>query len=258
MTVCFMLWGIGYSFAETLSNHSFEAGTEISHITYREPGVMKNKGTMKGIFASYSRYKNLTWKAEGRYSFGEVDYENSGTIEDIDDYIIEIRGLVKNPDCGLPLLKKHATKIIPYGGIGYRYLNDNSSNMISSTGAWGYERESNYIYTPIGIESITDLDNNWFLAMTLEYDYLWWGKQKSHLGDVPGYYDIENRQTKGRGGRGSIELQKRAKLIDVVLGCFIRYWNIEESETTTDPSGASWVEPKNNSTEYGVKFAFRF
>ncbi|MDI6891282.1 MAG: hypothetical protein QMC83_10175, partial [Thermodesulfovibrionales bacterium] len=80
----------------------------------------------------------------------------------------------------------------------------------------------------------------------------WDGTVKSHLGDVPGYYDIENDQDEGYGIRGSIKLKKKGEKINFVIAPFIRYWNIKDSKTTTDPAGTTWIEPKNHSTEYGI------
>ncbi|MBL7131694.1 MAG: autotransporter domain-containing protein [Candidatus Omnitrophica bacterium] len=255
LVICFMFLGIRHSFAETSQKHTWEVGTEISHITYKEPGVMKQKGVMSGILGSYTYYDNFMLKTEGRFSFGEVDYSSSssGTMNDIDDYILEIRGLGGRD---FPVFKD--STIRPYFGIGYRYLNDDMSGRVTTTGAGGYERESNYIYSPIGVEFSKDLDNDFSFGATLEYDYFWEGKQKSHLSDVPGYYDIENDQDEGYGWRGSLKFQKESEKIDYIIESFVRYWNIKESKTTTDPAGTSWVEPKNNSTEYGIKFTARF
>ena len=253
-----MFFGIKYSFSQDFQKHTLEIGTEISHITYKEPGVMKEKGAMRGILASYTYYNDIILKTEGRYSFGKVDYSGSlsdgtlYTVDNIDDYILELRGLVKNPNYNFSLLKT-STEIISYIGIGYRYLNDDMSFDPA-----GYERESNYIYSPIGIEAVSNLENGWFLETILELDIFWWGKQKSHISNVSGYYDIENLQTDGYGWRSSIELQKKGEKIEWGIESFIRYWSIEESKTTTDPAGTTWVEPKNHSTEYGIKFSVRF
>jgi hypothetical protein len=244
---------VGSVFAEPLKVHTWELGTEISHITYKEPDVMREKGMMYGIDGSYTYHQNLTLKAEARFGYGQVDYKNSGTIDNIDDYVWEFRGL---GGYDFPILK--AATVTPYLGIGYRYLNDDTSGKISSTGAYGYERESNYIYSPIGLEVITPLKNGWSVGAMLEYDYFWKGIQKSHLSNVPGYYDIENNQDEGYGFRGSIKVRNKGEKLDFVIEPFIRYWNIKDSKTTTDPTGTTWIEPKNNSTEFGIKFAVKF
>ena len=138
-------------------------------------------------------------------------------------------------------------------------MNDNSHKKYFA----GYEREANYIYTPIGIEFIINFENGWSLKEITEYDYFCWGKQKSHLSDVdPGFNDASNRQKKGFGLRGSIGLQKKCKIVDVEVGPFIRYWNIKESKTDIltyygIPIGYG-VEPKNKSTEIGIMVAIKF
>lgn len=234
--------------------HSWELRPEISFIEYEEPDVMQEKGFMYGIGGSYAYHdNNIMLKMEGRYSYGQVDYKNSGTIDNIDDYIFECRGLM-----GYDFSIAYIIIITPYAGLGYRYLNDDASGMISSTGAYGYERESNYFYSPIGVETNFLLINNWTFGINLEFDIFWQGKQKSHLGEVAGYDDIENDQDDGYGVRGSIKLQKSSGKVDYIIEPFFRYWNIEESEATRDSAGRWWVEPKNNSTEVGIIFTVRF
>ncbi|GAI29356.1 unnamed protein product, partial [marine sediment metagenome] len=127
----------------------------------------------QGIFGSYTFYSKPILRIEGRYSWGKVDYEGGtwgGTplrINNIDDYIWELRVLAGND---VELSEKSTIRV--YTGIGYRYLNDDLSPFPG-----GYERESNYIYTPIGIETIPVLEKEFSLGMTLEYDYLWNGTQ---------------------------------------------------------------------------------
>ncbi|KAF0119468.1 MAG: hypothetical protein FD151_1999, partial [bacterium] len=50
---------MGGVFAEPLKVHTWELGTEISHITYKEPDVMREKGMMYGIDGSYAYHQNL-------------------------------------------------------------------------------------------------------------------------------------------------------------------------------------------------------
>ena len=110
---------------------------------------------------------------------------------------------------------------------------------------------------------ITDLKNGWSFGAMAEYDIFWWGKQISHLSDVdPGYNDPKNRQTRGYGLRGSVELQKKVKKVDFAIEPFIRYWNIKESKHTDwtwygGKIGEAY-EPKNHSTEYGINLLVRF
>jgi hypothetical protein len=250
--------GAGDVFAQSLKRHTFELGPEVSYIIYREPDVMKEKGMMYGLVGSYTYRNKIMLKAEGKGSWGKVDYSNSGEINNITDYMLEVRGL---GGYDFPVLK--ASTITPYIGIGYRYLNDDSSGKVSSTGYLGYERESNYIYSPMGIEFNIHLGNGLFAGEIIEFDYFWWGKQKSHLSDVdPGYNDPENQQKKGYGFRGSMTLRKKFEKVSFEVGPFIRFWSIKKSEEEPIKLngtiiGYGW-EPRNNSTEFGVKLSVKF
>ncbi|MDP3142414.1 MAG: autotransporter domain-containing protein, partial [Candidatus Omnitrophota bacterium] len=243
----------------------WELGTEVSRITYKEPDIMEEKGLMYGIVGSYTYRGKVELllpeggmlKLEGRGAWGKVDYDGGlsdgtpYTINNIDDYMWEFRGLA-----GADFSIFKAVTLTPYTGMGYRYLNDDSSIDPA-----GYRRESNYIYSPVGVEITTPLKNGWLVGATLEYDYFWKGTQKSHLGDfLAGLDTLENAQDKGYGLRGSIKVQKRVEKIDLVIEPYIRYWNIDKSNVKSitysgTPIGLVGWEPKNNSTEFGIRFA---
>jgi hypothetical protein len=156
-----------------------------------------------------------------------------------------------------------AVTIMPFTGFGYRYLNDDSGGMTSSTGAWGYEREANYVYSPLGVEFAAKFDQGWSLGLTLEYDYFWGGLQISHLGDVNlGFNDLENTQEEGYGARAALRLGKKGESLGFAVEPFIRYWKIEESETDLLTYNGVIVgygyEPQNTSLEFGVKLIITF
>jgi len=251
--------GAGNVFAQPLKRHTFELGPEVSYIVYKEPGQMKERGMMYGLIGSYSYHNKIMLKADAKGSWGKVDYSNSGKIDNLEDYMLEGRGLV---GYDFPIAQVHS--ITPYVGVGYRYLNDDGSGKISSTGARGYERESNCIYSPIGMEFSIHLGNGLFATEILEFDYFWWGKQKTHLSDIdPGYNDPENRQRKGYGLRGSMTLKKKFEKVGFEIGPFIKFWSLKKSDTEPIKFNGSFTglylfEPKNNSTEFGVKLSVTF
>jgi len=258
LATCVIFIFAGEGFPEEFKEHTLGVSTDISYIVYDEPNVMEEKGVMYGAGVSYTYRKDIMLRAEGRFSYGQVDYENSGTINNIDDYMLEFRGLV-----GYDFSKYRGYGITPYIGFGYRYLNDDTSGMISSTGARGYEREANYFYSPIGIEIITPLDNGWSVGATFEYDYFWKGIQKSHLsGAVASFNDLENDQNEGYGLRASLKIQKKGVESDFMIEPFVRYWDIEKSETANITyNGVLWGygwEPENNSTEIGIRLGAVF
>jgi len=240
------------------SIHPWELATEIYHFSYREPDVMRENGMMYGLTGSYAYHKDLMLKAEGRGSIGRVDYKNSGTMDNIRDYSFEFRGL---GGYDFPVLEK--VVLTPYFGVGYRYLNDDSSGKITSTGAGGYERASNYIYSPVGIEGVIGIKDDWTFGAKAEYDIFWWGRQISNLSDANSRYsDLKNTQRSGYGLRGSVKLQKNGEVFDLMIEPFVRYWNIAKSNDSDVVYSGAIVdygyEPKNNTTEYGVKVGAKF
>ena len=240
--------------------HSWDLGAEMSHITYKEPDVMEEKGMMYGLAGFYAYRSGVVFKTDGRLSFGQLDYSSdvSGSMDNIDDLIVEAR-----ETAGFAMSISDTVLITPYIGLGYRYLNDDSSEMVTSTGARGYERESNYFYSPIGIECLRGYSDGWSYGFTVEYDYFIKGVQKSHLSDANlGFADLENDQNNGYGFRASLKFKRENKRANFVIEPFVRYWNIKKSEE--QPVSFSGViigtgyEPKNNSTEIGIKLAVKF
>ncbi|MFH1912035.1 MAG: autotransporter domain-containing protein, partial [Pseudomonadota bacterium] len=235
------------SFPRSEARHTWEIGPEISYIEYKEPDVMSQKGTMYGIGAAYSYHNGIMIKVAGRYSYGQVDYQNSGTLSNIDDSIFEIRTLG-----GYDFKISSSFTMTPFIGLGYRYLKDDMAGKITSTGAKGSLRESNYYYSPIGIEAVHVFDKGWSAGVILEYDYFWKGRQKTYLSNVlAGLNDIENDQNGGYGWRGSIIIKKQSDRVFYAIEPFIRYWNIDKSEVQNltfrgAVIGTAW-EPKNES-----------
>ena len=132
--------GTGVALAEgAFPKHAAEIGTEISYIKYKEPGIMDEKGMMYGVVGSYTYHNTLMFRAEGKWSYGKVDYDGElsdgtpYTINNIDDYILEFRGLL-----GYDFFLSQTLSLTPFTGFGYRYLNDDPSFDSA-----GYKRESN-------------------------------------------------------------------------------------------------------------------
>lgn len=236
-----------------IAKHTWEIGPEISHIRYEEPDVMEENGIMYGIGASYAYHNGVMLKGEIGYSYGYVDYKNSGETDNIEDYLFEMRVLA-----GYDFSIYESSIITPYIGFGYRWLYDDWGGMTTSTGANGYDRESQYYYIPIGIETFSDISNGWFFGITAEFDYFLEGKQTSYLSNADPvlYSDAANKQKDGYGFRGSLKFQKKGENVGYVIEPFIRYWKIDKSEldhvTWNGVPNTSVVEPENKSTQFGI------
>ena len=253
-----------------LKRNTIYIGPELYSFKYEEPGYMEEEGTFYGIaigttYREWVPYypgqalpdNKMMFRAEGRFAFGQVDYD--GAVQDLEtgeiypysvdnqnDFVLEGRLMLGPEWLGENILSTL------YSGLGYRYLNDDSS---SSSG--GYERESNYFYIPIGYEINTGLRAGWSIAGRIEYDYFLWGMQRSHLSNV-GLLDVDNMQDSGYGYRASIRFQKVSTDAVFVIEPFLRYWDIDDSDLEYAGYGYYVLEPANNTTELGVQLIWMF
>lgn len=259
-----------YPPAIELKVHETEFGTELYRYSYKEPVFnLEIKGLQYGVFgayiyrpakedALYSEVLNM-YKLDARFAAGPVDYSSngSGQLDNEDNYAFELRGIA-----GYEHFVNDRFLLSGYGGFGFRYLNNDSGGRQSTTGAYGYERVSNYFYLPVGVETLHQITPYWKIAANLEWDIFLYGEQTSYLSDVTsGYPDPENDQYRGYGIRGSTRITKEGESVDLFFEPFFRYWRIHDSEVTRavgNTYAVSGLEPDNNTTEYGVKFGLQY
>jgi hypothetical protein len=256
---CFVLCIGATAAAGTDPASGFDAGVQLSHITYREPGVMRQSGFMYGVVAAYTAKTTAArFKVDGTLTHGYVKYVGALmdgtpiTINNIPDTMFEIRATVGPVDS-----EGRSGALLPYLGLGYRYLYD-GSNVASG----GYRRESNYLYLPIGIDGGLFSNRYWRGEFNVEYDAFLRGWQVSHLSDTnSAYNDVTNRQHAGYGYRASVRFIRSGER-EIIFEPFYKYWKIAESEpalwTHYGIPIAYLVEPNNNSTEVGLKVQMRF
>ena len=249
------------TFRTQLQKESIYIGPEIYSFKYKEPSVMEEKGIFYGMhFGCTSRdwvsnsslNGGSVFKAEGRFAFGRVDYDGAlsdGTpykLDGINDFVFEGRLLL-----GADILIRDTLGTL-YSGVGYRYLNDDPSFE-----QYFYERESNYLYIPLGGEIYANLKADWYWGARIEFDYLAWGMQRSHLSNV-GYNDVDNRQNSGYGYRASLRFEHKSKKAVFAIEPFYRYWDIDDSEIQYAGYGYYGLEPDNSTKEIGVQLFWIF
>jgi hypothetical protein len=255
-----------YDNAETpFKRSSFEIGPEVFSHEYEEfmgsEIVMKEEGNFYGIVLNYYSHPwvpaspedsvtSSKWMRgfESEFAFGQVDYDGQlqdgtpYTISDLDDFLIDARFLA---GLDFPTADRLNT---PYIGIGYRYLRDDSSSD-----PFGYLRQSNYLYLPIGLKMDSYKKNGWSIGASGEFDLLLFGMQISEIGGV----DFTNNQTSGYGFRVAVDIKNRSNKSSLKIQPFVRYWHIDESDTDNE-TGVLFVEPENKTTQVGVQLAWEF
>jgi hypothetical protein len=240
---------------------SWALGGEIHNQTYREPSLsVKEDGWFGGLTADGRiEFNALQLRGEGRLAYGRMDYSGSGTVSGIDDVVFEARVLAAYAFTVNP----QGDQITPYAGYGYRRLVDYLGGKITTTGAAGYDRLSQYHYLPVGVESTWGIAPGWSLKPTVEYDHFIAGSQDSYLSQVNrGLSDVHNTQNSGYGLRGSVMARTNWNSTPVEFGPFIRYWHIDQSNTSPVTFNGVTIgggfEPANHTTEAGLALKFWF
>lgn len=236
---------------DPLATHSgLEAGLQVAHYIYDEPGIAKLSGNRLGIVgtATLAGESGFFGKIDFRESYGRLTYEGSGTMTGVPDVIFEVRALGGLDGIG------EGISLSPYLGLGYRYLYDNLMGY-SSTGTAGYRRYSNYLYAPVGLTVRIALGERWVLAPTGEVDVFILGKQKSMLSDASvGLNDVTNTQKHGSGYRAYLMLENGS----LAFGPWMHYWHIQDSDSQPIGGGRRGIEPENTTREYGLEVRYRF
>ena len=231
--------------------HSADVTFDISYYYYEEPNFMNDTSDPVLYTLGLRNWEvsvgtNDSWRvlytAEG--TRGWVNYSGSGTLDK--DYY-KFRG---ETYAGYQF-----KKFTPIIGLGYRWLYDDSGGLISSTGALGYDRQSQYLYLPAG--GIFDFDKD--IKVKGQLNYLLAGRQTSYLSDIEGFSDIENNQASGWGVDFTIDLRLTDK---TSLYSYYRHWNIDRSDTANGTFSGVLIfqafEPENTTTEAGFGLAYKF
>lgn len=243
------------------SIHKYTLGAESFSYIYKEPYLMQMKGVFYGINGAYSFYLGYDYfmKLDGRFAYGKTNYFSNNTggfATKTPNKLFETRVLLNR---NIQICDK--ISLIPFAGVGYRYKQDNSQGIKTSTGHNGYLRKSNYYYLPVGVSMNYNLPHGWNVNTTVEYDFLLEGKQKD--------YRLQSKilklnQSKGRGLRSEILLEKTFSRYILSIGPYINYWNIKDSDRSffICKCGANhkgyFYEPKNITKETGVKIKYTF
>ena len=239
------------SFEDNKKEFGFYLGTKIyEERDTEEQFFMSQDGYMLGLIttsADYSRDSYFGWIT--RLAAGEVDYTSNGTgtMTGIPDYQFETTGYFGVPFEGSDY------RITPFGGFGLRYLLNASGLKQSSTGHSGYDRESRYLYAPLGINIESSPVNNSYWEFRGEYLHFISGQQTSHLSQVSSNYnDITNDQDEGSGIKLTYKYHFDSSF---AIEGYSDYWDIADSKL--DVSG-NFYEPRNSTSETGIRILWNY
>jgi len=242
-----------------------ELGLTVSTYKYSEQSLgVRVQSTLVGVdyTGTYVLNPDLFTRLDARYANGTANYSGSGTDSGEPNWYYDIRGLFGTD------FKVSNFVLAPYTGIGYRNLVNNVSGSSSTDGSIAYQRQSTYLYIPVGVIHRLALDSKSKLETTAEFDYLIQGKQVSNLSSLNGYYggalnypNVTNTQNTGFGLRLSAMYQQG----NWSAGPYFNYWNIAQS-TMAYPTytflGNQYkdavYEPSNVTTEIGFKVSIKF
>jgi hypothetical protein len=234
--------------AEKLGN-KHEAGLQITgYYSYDEPDFMHNRSKLDdhlldnfGLVYNFKHSRlinNYYSEFELDTDFKRIDNNywsnGTGTASDIENDIYNIRLLG-----GFKISENIKIKT----GFGYRHLEDKKNGIITTTGGSGYDRIQEYQYIPFVAEIAAPIQSiNGTLK--LEYDHIFYGKNKSKLSQVVGGTDVEFRNDDGY----MVKASYKFPFMGLNLEPYYLFQKVQESDVVS-----GFQEPANHTNEYGIK-----
>lgn len=236
-----------YSFEDKKEELGIYFGTKIYEERHPVDNsfFMSQDGWMIGVNTNSESYENSGYSGfKTRIAYGQVDYTSAGTgtMVGIPDFQLEATGYLGFPYEG------SNSRVTYFSGLGGRYLLNASGHKLSSTGHSGYDRESRYLYIPLGINFET---GPWELRG--EYLYFIYGQQKSYLSDAGNFPDITNDQEEGSGLK--LTAKYYAENDGFGYEFYMDYWDIADSKL--DATG-NFMEPRNTTSETGIRLFWTY
>lgn len=241
----------------------FTLGVEAFDYAYRErqdgATIVRDDGVFGGVALDYIETIGSAafLRARIRSSWGSVDYRaDEDRIEGVNQDIAQVEFHL-----GRDISIGRAT-LTPFAGLGGRLLVDNSGGKLSTGGKAGYDREVSYTYVPIGAGLSAPLGKGWRLQTSAQINLLFGGDVRSEFSDVdPELPNVRLDLNGGLGLEASTALAVSLGRREIAFGPFVRHWRLRTSNerVLTDEDGSIAIfEPRNRTTELGVRLSFAF
>jgi hypothetical protein len=257
--------------AQAQTRGGFELGAELFDYSYRErldgQTIVYDDGVFGGFHAGYVETigGNLFLRARLSAAGGSVDYRAPGPggdarLENVDQAVGQLELHV-----GIDVPLGGGATISPFTGLAARALIDESGGETASTGEIGYDREIGYAYVPLGIGARVPVGGRSAIVLSAQYNLVVNGTAESRFSGIdPELPDVELDLDGGHGLEASAAYQFGVGRHAVSFGPFVRHWKIGRSDSFVianpdDPGEAiELFEPRNRTTELGVRLSFAF
>ena len=266
------LFGCALAFAAALTaaeasaqaTDGLELGLQAFAYDYEETfegGSVGDEGRFGGFTVEYGRrLGRLSFDARFRYGEGRVDYSASdgARLDDVQQSSGQLELLA-----GWPLAASPTLTVTPYLGLGSRVLLDESGGRETAEGLQGYDREVAYAYVPLGAAVRFARQNGGALVLHGQVNLLAGGHVESDFRPLdPGAPLLETELDGGHGLEFGASLQTPFRGGRIGFGPFIRYWDIDPSNSVVfrdeDLGVIEFFEPANRTLELGVKLTYGF
>lgn len=245
--VCLSLATVG---AKAEPTWTLELGPELDSFHYREPGLIKESGLLYGGFAALtaSFHSNLVWNIEASLAAGTLRYE--GQTMAGEPVSLDTPNRLANLRTSLGY---RWDPLMPYVGLGLRYWND----RLNANSPNGYNRQTAYLYSPLGLEISRTFGQAWRLGASAEFELFWGGLNRNT--DFPPARDetIDLHQHAGYGARAAVFLKHPVtRSLGLMIEPFFQYWNIGESDQAallTPDALYLLFEPANQTSLFGLR-----
>jgi hypothetical protein len=281
---------------------------------YSVGNEIEKKGKLYGLYASYTyrrpykvpvhswsdlslaldRFGSLPSfvRAEADLSFGQTSYDSyaTGKRSGYNAWQGNIR-LLGGYDF---LSQGDSFMVTPYTGIGYRRASD-------KTGGWvdwvvqdyaEYENIYNYIYVPVGIETLKHVNTNLDFGFKIEGNFVFAGNADFKLSDISGVFEGRDVSTgdpvyvtfkdssvnfkTGYGFKTSFKIIQKFEAFNVFTEPFFEYWHLAKSRAdvveavsvdgsanyfSANDDGSpykSLFESSNETYEFGLRLGVQF
>jgi hypothetical protein len=250
--------------AQTATPGGFELGIDAFDYNYREDldgtDFVRDDGKFFGLNAAYVETLGSGWflRAEATSAFGSVDYSSSdGDIKGVDQDVTQVEFHI-----GRDFLLGGVTTVTPFTGIGGRVLEDHGGGEETESGFAAYDRRVGYTYIPIGLAAAFPFMGRSTLVFTGQYNIVVRGEAKSKFSEIDEEFpDLKLKLDGGSGFEAGAMVRMPVGRNTLAFGPFVRHWKIEQSKSQIfeeEGDQIEFFEPRNSTTEFGLRLTFGF